>query len=450
MIFGYFDHTGGWYRARPGFSVEQILPNMWSAKDVVATVVLYSDVARLRRAGEWRDAKEAIRWNFLHRTDDIARYLDAAARNGNIRVLLQIPSDLADRWATDREAMGTLLAEFVRRWRDEAALAGFYLYDEPELRGIAAETLQEMASIIKQEARPGANTVAFSVAASAIARNKPLFEDYIHASPPAHDILIVNRYPIYRSYDRRGNSADTAFEVTKLGLSEATARRENLRDNEFENLDDYYDSLVAAKDARRDHQAVYAAVQAYGLRDDCQGRECTVVKEHKPRRSPTWGELLNLLTSVWMSGTDGAILYSHYFALYNPPLRARLRNMEDLFAKVLRHRPVQDSEISVQPASAWQRLLGSAASVHAAYVPASDRSGHYHFVVLNTSSKRNVVELRIDAPHHLDRIHELRFDAHGAALPPAMLPGTKEGEPDPRAQLELSGFEVRIFELQLS
>src|SRR5262249_22761412 len=154
--------------------------------------------------------------------------------------------------------------------------------------------------------------VCISATYSSLTGASPLFEAYKNASPPVYDVLQVDRYPIYRKYDVAGHEGDTAFEIDKLGLSADKARLENLADNEFANLADYYDSLSAAARARiQPGQRVRASMQAYGLRDDCAGPACLAVNENNARRSPTWAELLNMLSSSWFAGLDGIVLYSH-------------------------------------------------------------------------------------------------------------------------------------------
>src|SRR5262245_61594785 len=122
MTVGYFDHTAAWYRGHPRFRAEQSLPHVWSTANPGALVVLYSDIAANRTEDVLQAAAiEALRRNMETRSADIADYLEAAAKNGKVKVLLQLPPDLVARWA-DEPSMRDLLGEYVSRWSRYPAL----------------------------------------------------------------------------------------------------------------------------------------------------------------------------------------------------------------------------------------------------------------------------------------------------------------------------------------
>jgi hypothetical protein len=445
MVNGYFDHTADWYRRSKRFSVEQSAARSWSSRETVATVVLYNDIRGIGTVSDNAAAPAEIRKRIAERAADIGDYLDAAARNGKVRVLLQLPDEIVERWATDQAAMAALLQEFITAWRERPALAGFYVYDEAELHGIPAATLQAIAAAIRRHARPGGNQVVFSVAYSAVAQRKPLLLAYAAANPSAFDAILVNRYPVYRAYG--SGEADPAFGTSKLGLDAAKAQRENLIDNEFSNLGNYFDSLVAARRvAGLEGRPIYASMQAYGLRDDCDGPSCVPVKERKPRRSPTWGELLHMYASVWISSLDGALLYSRYFSLYDPALQKRLANLEKLMPQVFRNLPSTGPGIEVRRASG----KGSApAEAQARYAPDPQGGKSYYLVAVSTRKGAQSIQVLLDPGLRVTRIEELRFDAQGNALGPARTPfraGSNGGARE--LPIELEGFAARIFQLR--
>ena len=112
-------------------------------------------------------------------------------------------------------------------------------------------------------------------------------------------------------------------------------------DNEFQNLGDYYDSLVASTKVSGPRRP--AGVCRRSRRTAC----ATTVTARSARRHasarhagrPTWNELLYMYSSVWMSGVDGAVLYSRYFSLYDGALRKRLDNLEALMGHGVRRAP---------------------------------------------------------------------------------------------------------------
>lgn len=450
IVFGYFDHTAAWYRERKGFNVRQTVPHTWGRRAPEITVILYNDIVRVIGQGSSRDVVDDIRRRIAHRDQDIRTYLRDASI-ANVRVLLQLPADVVRHWSEEPAAMRAVLLDFIRRWRDEEALAGFYIYDEPELRRIPGRTLQEISSIIAKEARPDAALTAISMSSSALGNRRHILEAYVGLSPPPFDVLIVNRYPFYRTYGTPASRKDTAFETGKLGLTESHARRVNLLDNEFSNLGNYHDFLLEAQDAVSAHGVeVYAAVQAYGLRDDCQGQHCKVVKERQARRSPSWAEMLNQVASAWVSDMDGVLLYSHYFSLYNRPLRERISNLETLFSRVFIYVPEQGDLISVREAQNFlMRWFDPGGEVHSAYARPSSRADYYYLVVVNSSDDRKEVAIETHPALGVREIHELRFDRQGKMLEPA-LHCVADGDGCEDLGIELGKFEVRLFELKVA
>ncbi len=452
MVVGYFDHTAAWYRRQQGFRAEQTAALAWGARDQDALIVLYSDISAQRegqREGESADeGLQATRQRMEERSADIASYLATANRLGNVKVLLQPPPELARYWASNPET-AVVLREFVKRWSREPALAGFYVFDEPELNAIPARTLQEMTGVIKKHAAQGRNTAAISIASSAIAEDKPLLHAYLNASPRSFDVMLVNRYPVYRAYGAVGRKGGNSMGA-KLGFSADKAQRENLTDNEFANLNDYYDSVAAASRLPQlAGRPVYASLQAFGSRDDCDGPACKATQERRPRRSPTWNELLYMFTSVWMSGADGAVLYSHYFSLYDKALRKRLDNLEPLMSRVFSNLPGCKSGVTVQSAT---RGPGSAArgteGVLAYYATKTNARKPDYLVVMHSRPDRAVVRILFDPNLGITQVNEQRFDAQGIPLDSSRQAiNARAGDRGPAMDLTVNGFGARIFKL---
>jgi hypothetical protein len=450
MVVGYFDHTAAWYRRQKGFRTDQTVAHVWGRKDQGAIVVLYNDILPTNVKGETHNGSiQEIRQRIEERNADIANYLETADKNAKVKVLLQLPAELVRLWASE-PGMKTLLRDYVKHWSRYRALTGFYVFDEPELKGIPASTLQEITSAIKVHAPIGRNTAALSVAYSGQIEMKPLIRAYVSASPRAFDVLLVNRYPIFRKYGIAGRIGKGSMGA-KLGLTEAKTRRENLADNEFDNLDEYYDSVeTAAQIPDLGSRSVYASMQAYGLRDDCDGPACKAINERKPRRSPTWNELVFLLTSVWMSGADGAVLYSHYFSLYDKALRKRLDNLETLMASAYRNLPGCEFAVSAQDASSQGRETASGASdsVLAHFAVSSSRGKPEYLVVMHGRRNRASAIIRFDRRLNFRGVEELRFDEQGnviQSLPRSM--DEMQGHVGKVLRLNMVGFGVKIFKL---
>lgn len=83
----------------------------------------------------------------------IAAYLDAAEAAG-VKVMLELPREIVR--AGDEEA----IAQFVERFKDRAALYGWYLYDEPE-NEVSPERLRQAYEAIKSEDAQHPVAVAF-------------------------------------------------------------------------------------------------------------------------------------------------------------------------------------------------------------------------------------------------------------------------------------------------
>lgn len=431
MVVGYFDHTAAWYRQRPRFRTDQTLPHVWKAGHPEALVVLYNDIAPPAGAGDVGKQIEA-------RSADIADYLESAHRNGKVKVLLQVPQVLVKGWNED-PASRDLMRQFISGWSRYPALAGFYVFDEPDIKRIPVRTLQEVASLIKQHAPSGRNTAAISVAHSSSSEVKPQIREFTNASPRAFDAMLVNRYPVFRKYARPG-AAKSPSMGAKLGLPADKAARENLADNEFANLEDYYDSLVTATTMPGlGDRPVYASLQAYGLRDDCDGPECKAVTERNPRRSPTWNEILYLFTSAWMSGADGAVLYSHYFSLYDKALRARLDNLEGLMTRVYAHLPECEA-VPIEP--------GKAKSVLARFAGKPGSGKPDYLVVMYGLQGRTPVRISLAGRHRPTDVEELRFDEQGNSRDPALQSATAGAKGARELRLSLQGFGVKIFRLR--
>jgi hypothetical protein len=198
---------------------------------------------------------------------------------------------------------------------------------------------------------------------------------------------------------------------------------------------------------------VYASIQAYGLRDDCAGAECRVVKEKKPRRSPTWNELLYLYASAWSAGLDGAVLYSHYFALYDSALSKRVTNLEKLMDDVFLNLPVHGPGIDVRggakndehPQSRGKRARSE--GVYAGYVPDPRVANAYDLVVLYNSKSAGSVDVEIDSKLRVSSASERRFDAQGNELEPSSQDLRKKNR-SVSMQVSMDGPGVRIFQLR--
>ena len=449
--FGFFDHTRHWYRVRD-FALDQTAAHLHDAAGKNIAVVLYNDIApTTTAAGPETGTAADLRARFEARAADIADYLDTAAEVGGVRVLVQLPAELVRRWATERSVMEGLVREFIVRWRNYPALAGFYVFDEPDLHAITTTTLQQIAGLIRAQMPAGRNTVCFSIASSAISENKPILEEYASALPTTYDVLLINRYPVYRQYDAPGNESDTAFEVDKLGLTPQKAVLENLADNEFANVATYHDTITLAAQLRRHpNQVVRASLQSYGLRDDCAGPTCRAVNETNPRRSPTWGELLNMYASSWIVGIDGVVLYSHYFSLYDAAMRRRVVTLERLVNSVFRHRAVRGPgvalrNVSSDPVIADQRPE----NVYARYVPDPAGRQVYMLVVMHNRLGNKSVRVQLNPGLEVTKVRELMFDLQGNPLPTQTRSVTRDADGTARElQLTLGSYAVRIFELQ--
>jgi hypothetical protein len=448
MVVGYFDHTAAWYRREHRSAAEQTAAGRWGAREQDALIVLYSDISARREGKGDVEGMHATRQRIEERSADIADYLATANRHGNVKVLLQLPPELARHWASTPET-AVLLREFVKRWSREPALAGFYVFDEPELNAIPARTLQEMTGVIKKHAMQGRNTAAISIASSAVAEDKPLLSAYLGASPRAFDVLLVNRYPVYRAYRVIPRKSGNSMGI-KLGFSDNKAQQENLADNEFANLSDYHDSVVAAtRLPQLDGRPVYASLQAYGSRDDCAGPACKATNERRPRRSPTWNELLYMFTSVWMSGADGAVLYSHYYSLYDKALRNRLDNLEQLMSRVFGTLPGCETAVTAHNAT---RGPGSAArgmeGVLAYYAATANARKPDYLVVMHSRADRAVVRVLFDRHPRIARVDEQHFDSQGHPLNSSRQAVTERaGDRGRQMVLTVDGFGARIFKL---
>ena len=293
------------------------------------------------------------------------------------------------------------------------------------------------------------SVLSISVASSAVAENKPLLRAYVNAEPRIFDELLVNRYPVYRAYGTASAKGGTGMSG-KLGLQSEKAGRENLMDNEFQNLGDYYDSLVAStKVSGLAGRPVYASFQAYGLRDDCDGPQCKATRERKARRSPTWNELLYMYGSVWMSGVEGAVLYSRYFSLYDSALRKRLDNLESLMGPVFGALPGCKSGVTLRSTTSSRKAaLWAPANVVAQLASAPGAKAPGYLVVLHRSANRESVRIQLDEAPGVTKAEELRFDAQGAPLEPVRqtLEGGK-GDGGRALLLDLDGIGVRLYRL---
>lgn len=444
MVVGYFDHTGAWYRRQTNIGPEQTAAQAWQAPEQGGIVVLYNDIASPKAEADSPPDVETLRSRIEARARDISAYLDAARENGKIQVRLQLPQDLVIHW--DREpGARELLRAFVKRYAGHPALGGFYLFDEPELSGISPKTLGDVAGVVRKNAPD--SVLSISVASSAVNEGKPLLRSYAAAAPRVFDELLVNRYPIYRAYGA-GGAKDKAM-GDKLGLSVEKAARENLRDNEFQNLDDYYDSLVAAtRIPGLEGRPVYASMQAFGLRDDCDGPDCKAIKERRARRSPTWDELLYMYSAVWMSGMDGAVLYARYFSLYDKALRSRLDSLEKLMGPVFGALPGCRGELAVRRASGGRKPGAWAPTdVAARLATPPGASRPEYLVVLHSGTARQAVSIGLGDVRDAVAAEELRFDGRGNALDPERHPLGREGA-GAVLQLDLAGFGAKLFRLR--
>ncbi len=445
MVVGYFDHTAAWYRRQPKMKPNQMAAQAWKPPAQGGIVVLYSDVSQVKTEEDAGSISiDEIRSRMQEREGDIEGYLNASRKNG-IKVRIQVPPDIVEHWATEPKTRA-VLREFVKRWAGHAATAGFYLFDEPELSDLPASTLEQVAAVVRENAPK--SVLAISVASSAVAENKPLLRAYVNAKPRIFDELLVNRYPVYRAYGTASAKGGTGMNA-KLGLATDKAARENLMDNEFQNLGDYYDSLVAStKVSGLAGRPVYASFQAYGLRDDCDGPQCKATRERKARRSPTWNELIYMYASVWMSGVDGAVLYSRYFSLYDGALRKRLDNLEALMGPVFGALPRCNSDVTVRNATASRKAaLWAPANVVARLATEPGAKAPGYLIVLHRTANRENVRLQLDDAAGVTRAAELRFNAQGAAVEPVVQ--SLDGSPgDVRALLlDLDGVGVRVFRL---
>lgn len=440
MVVGYFDHTAAWYRSRPRFRSDQTVAHVWKSGNPDALVVLYNDIAGARRQGATDGATaQPLQRRIEDRNADISDYLETANKNGKVKVLLQLPDELVRRWSDDQTARDLLL-EYISRWSRYPALAGFYLFDEPELKALPTSTLQEVTSAIKQHAPDGRNTAAISVAYSGKSDMNPRIRAYASATPRAFDVLLVNRYPIYRKYGLAGPGRSPAM-GDKLGLSDEKAKRENLADNEFSNLDEYYPTLRKAVGLPGlAGRPIYMSMQAFGLRDDCDGPACKATREHNPRRSPTWNELLYLLTSIWMSGADGAVLFSHYFSLYDKALRARLDNLEKLMSRVYAYLP-ECEPVAIEPRAKE--------GVIARYAGRPGAGKPEFLVIMHDIQGRTSVRISLNSRNRPTRVEELRFDMQGNSGGAAGQTATAAANVDGNElRLSLQGFGVKIFQLR--
>jgi hypothetical protein len=447
MAIGYFDHTAAWYRQRPQLRSAQTVAEAWKGDKPAATVILYNDIPAMTKRGTGgnADVQELAR-RIESRRDDIAGYLDTANRNGNVKVLLQLPPDLVSSWATNPAARQPL-QKFIAEWSQYPALAGFYLFDEPERHRIPARTLQDVLKLIKQHAPDGRNTAAVSVAYAGRREMNPAIREYATASPRAFDVMLVNRYPVYRKYALAGAARSDSMNA-KLGLTGGKAEREKLADNEFANLEDYYDSIATvASLPGLDGRPAYASVQAYGLRDDCDGPECKAIKENNARRSPTWNELVYLVTSAWMSGADGTIFYARYLSLFDQALRKRLDNLESLIGRVFARLPACALEVAVRDApSRGAQTAGAPKGLLAHYAASSNAGRPDYLVVMHRGTNRAAARVELDAKLGIASADELQFNAQGNAVDPQRRQ-VERSSGKPGLRVTVDGPGVRIFKL---
>ena len=426
--FGYFDHTDRWYRGRAARSERESLSRTWGRDVPLIDVVLYNDIPRgpTNDRGEYVGPISGLRERILDQDEDIQTYLDEAASHGRIRVLVQIPSEIVFRWNRDAAAVGPLLDSFVVTWRNHPALSGFYLMDEPILNEVPVSVMREVYQRVKATASRGRDSLAISVVAGEASNPSATMRGMLDLQRRSFDHLLVNRYPIFRSYAPPSERNDIAFEVERLGLTPAMARAENLRDNEFANMASYLDYLRSARTLPNlGGRKLTASTQAWGLRDDCAGPDCQTIRDREPRRSPTWTELLNLTASAWMENLHGATYYAHYFSLYDVALRERLTNMKRQMPHWPKNRPVGG------PGIALRKQYGDTGSkpdhVRARYVPEPYGRPFYYAVLLRNRLGRETVRLLLNPELKIQRVREIRFDAQGNVLSEGARSGRRNG-----------------------
>lgn len=197
-----------------------------------------------------------IPYTHSYQQPDIEAYLDAAQKNG-IKVFLE-----PYRKSVKAEDV-TAITDFVRTYKDNPAVAGWYTYDEPVLNKVSAETLEITYQAIKAEDPDHPVMVVFAPAQGA----KSL--QYRNAL----DIYGINRYPLF------------------FGKPE------------FNNLGDFGKWMQKAASYTGD-KVFLPVLQGYGEKENGEPQF--------NRRLPTAAEERYMFYTAVTAGADGLMFYGHH------------------------------------------------------------------------------------------------------------------------------------------
>lgn len=198
-----------------------------------------------------------IPYTHSYQQPTIETYLNNARENG-IKVFLEPYREPV------RNEDAAAVAEFVRTYKDDPAVAGWYLYDEPAANEISPQTLEISYRAIKAE-DPN-HPIAVVFASSQTAK----VPQYLNAM----DIYMIDRYPLF--YGKP----------------------------EFDNLHDFGQWMQQAASYAGD-KPFWPVLQGYGEGEDG--------KPQYNRRLPTAAEERYMFYTAVLAGADGLLFYGHHW-----------------------------------------------------------------------------------------------------------------------------------------
>jgi hypothetical protein len=282
--------------------------------------------------------------------EEIARYLDAAAKEG-IKVMVEVSREELTAINSGKKSFSGILTR-IRNLKGKKNLLGWYLVDEPHGKGITPSTCKVVYDSIK-----------------AVDPGHPIFivdtewgwtgqwdSDPTLSYAIACDVAMWDEYPLM----------DTMATMPhRLGRVAETSRKTR---------------EVAGREARA--IPMMAALQAYGLKDK-KGKENYAVGDVNRRRNPAYDELRYMTYSSIIHGARGLFYWVHYRA--DSLLEAHVHNV------------VQELHANQIPELAYGRDLGALVS-HAeldadgelkdkndSSLLFREKDGAYYLVVVNDS-----------------------------------------------------------------
>ena len=195
----------------------------------------------------------------------IDNYLNAA-RTANVKLFLPINPNLEKAKIGDV----TAIKQKVRRFKDDRAIYGWYIADEPDFKRISPQSLESVYQAVKSEDPDRPIAIAFN-------SNAYLINKYRNA----FDILMYDKYPCNDGYDefsdRKGKN------IVNIDF----ARRR------FQQLGDY---------AKANDKQYFPILQAFGHTHDPMN----------VRRFCTQAEQRYLIYTSVLSGADGLFFWAHF------------------------------------------------------------------------------------------------------------------------------------------